>query len=312
MFLPPTIDRQPLAMIIENAISPYAEMLAYETLWALQGVSLKTIAEWVKKHPVVPSKLLRAKESEVLFSEVAGIRDQVAAFLQTIKDPFSICVHGTYQYPKRLRDARHPLELFYYKGDIGLLESKCISIVGARKCSPDGAKRAAKLAKELVARDFTVVSGLAQGIDTAAMEAAMEVMGGRTIGVIGTPIDQHYPRENQELQAKVAKHHLLVSQVPFYRYSKEPFSSKKYYFPQRNETMAAISEATIIVEASDTSGSLTQARACLQQGRKLFILNSCFERADISWPAKYEKDGAIRVRDIEDILRTVGNAKVEA
>jgi len=311
MFLPPTTDPQPLAMIIENAISPYAEMLAYETLWALQGVSLKTIAEWVKQNPVVPSKLLRAKEGEVLFSEVAAIRDQVAAFLATIKEPFSICVHGTFEYPARLRDAKYPLELFYYKGDIGLLESKCISIVGARECTPEGAKRAAKLAKGLVKQGFTVVSGLAKGIDTAAMATAMEV-GGNTIGVIGTPIDQHYPKENQQLQQQVAKRHLLVSQVPFYRYSKEPFSSKKYYFPQRNETMAAISEATVIVEASDTSGSLTQARACVQQGRKLFILNSCFERKDITWPAKYEKEGAIRVRDIDDLLNVVGDAKVKA
>lgn len=304
------VQQQPQVMLIENSISPHAEMVAYETLWALKGVSLKVIAEWVQKNPVVPSKLLRAKEGEVLFSEIAALRDQVAAFLATIKEPFSICVHGTYQYPKRLRAAKYPLELFYYKGDIGLLESKCISIVGARECSPEGAKRAAKLAKGLVKQGFTVVSGLAKGIDTAAMTAAMEA-DGNTIGVIGTPIDQHYPKENQELQEKVAKHHLLVSQVPFYRYNKEPFTSKKYYFPQRNETMAAIAEATVIVEASDTSGSLTQARACLQQGRRLFILNSCFERSDITWPAKYEKDGAIRIRDIEDILSIVGNAKAE-
>jgi len=155
-----------------------------------------------------------------------------------------------------------------------------------------------------VNRDFTIVSGLAAGIDTAAMESAI-AESGRTIGVIGTPINATYPKENTGLQEKVAKEHLLISQVPFYRYANEPFMARKIHFTQRNETMAALSEATIIVEASDTSGSLTQARACLQQGRKLFILNSCFEVPEITWPKTYLERGAIRVREIDDILNAL-------
>ena len=138
------------------------------------------------------------------------------------------------------------------------------------------------------------------------MKAAMETEGGRTIGVIGTPINENYPKSNKQLQECVAQEHLLVSQVPFYHYAHEPFTHKKRYFPERNETMSALSEATIIVEASDTSGSLTQARACLQQGRKLFILNSCFENREISWPSTYEKRGAIRIRELDDILEALG------
>lgn len=309
MFLPAVPPQTP-AMLVDNAIRPHAEMTAYETLWALDKVSLKTIADWFRASPVVPSKLLRIRMVENLFSGIPEKREQVEAFLRTVKTPFSVCVNGTFQYPKRLRAAKHPIELFYYRGDIGLLDSQCISIVGSRDCSPEGLKRAAKLAKGLVAKGFTIVSGLAKGVDTAAMEAALEA-GGRTIGVIGTPIDQAYPKENQALQDKVAQRHLLVSQVPFYRYATEPFTAHKIHFPQRNETMAALSEATVIVEASDTSGSLTQARACVQQGRKLFILNSCFERPGITWPAKYERDGAIRVRDFEDIYRVVGEARTE-
>lgn len=305
-----TVATQPEVMIIQNSISPRDEMIAYETLWAMRDVSLKIITEWFEKTPLVPSKLLHFKESAEMFSDITDLRAKVAAFLKTLNVPFSVCVNGTFQYPKRLRRARHPVELFYYQGDIGLLDSRCISVVGARECTPEGAKRAAKLAKGLVEHGFTVVSGLAKGIDTAAMEAAMEA-GGHTIGVIGTPIDQAYPKENEALQAKVAKNHLVVSQVPFYRYSQESFKAKRIHFPQRNETMAAVSEATVIVEASDTSGTLTQARACVQQGRKLFILNSCFENPKITWPAKYEREGAIRVRDFEDIYKEVGDAKAE-
>ena len=83
----------------------------------------------------------------------------------------------------------------------------------------------------------------------------------------------------------------------------QDFRSNRIFFPERNVTMSALTEATIIVEASDTSGTLIQARAALAQGRKLFILDSCFHNSSISWPAKYEAQGAIRVRDYDDIRK---------
>jgi DNA processing protein len=181
-------------------------------------------------------------------------------------------------------------------------------VVGSRKCTDAGKASTQKLVGELVRHGFTIVSGLALGIDTVALKTAVEE-NGKVVGVIGTPIDNYYPAENRELQDLIAKEHLLISQVPFYRYSVEPFKSKKNYFPQRNETMSALSEATVIIEASDTSGTLTQARAALQQGRKLFILNSCFENPNITWPHKFEKRGAIRVRTTEDITKLLGEAK---
>ena len=153
----------------------------------------------------------------------------------------------------------------------------------------------------MVKRNFVIVSGIAIGIDTVALETAIKE-NGQVVGVIGTPIDQYYPPENKELQDTIAKNHLLISQVPFYRYSVEPFPSRRNYFPQRNETMSALSEATVIIEASDTSGTLTQARAALQQKRKLFILNSCFENTSIKWPHTYADRGAIRVRNTNDII----------
>ena len=288
---------------LENVISIWDEMVAYETLWALPNQSLKTIAGLFAAHSgKLPTDILGEHSKEQLL----GIEDtlsKVEAFLKGIND-FSVCVNRTFHYPKRLRDARYPIELFYYKGDIGHLESPRVSIVGARKCTEEGVKRARKLAIGLVERGFTIVSGLAAGIDTAAMRAAIE-NDGYVIGVIGTPINKHYPPENKEFQEQIGKGKLLISQVPFYRYSHEPFTSRRRYFPQRNETMAALSEATIIVEASDTSGTLTQARACLRQGRKLFILNSCFENPDINWPQTYAERGALRVRDFDDIFEVL-------
>ncbi len=284
--------------MLKNTISPFDEMVAYETLWALPNESLKSISETFKSNKVLPSMILAQKND--LFT-IPNLSEEIRKYFSN-KSGFSVSICGDFQYPHKLQDARYPIELFYYKGDIGLLESRCISVVGARKCSEDGKKRTKRLVKGLVENGFTIVSGLALGVDTAAMTTAIEC-GGKTIGVIGTPIDLYYPKENQELQNKVAKDYLLISQVPFYRYEKEPFKTKRIYFPQRNETMAALSEATIIVEASDTSGSLTQARAAISQGRKLFILNSCFENTAISWPKKYEEKGAIRVNNFDDILK---------
>lgn len=287
-------------MVFQNTISASEEMLAYETLWAMQGETLKSIAQMFKENSVPPSKILEMKSD--LFS-VDELKKDVKKFIDK-KTGFSICLNGTFQYPQKLREARYPLELFYYKGSIDFLEYPCVSVVGSRKCSDEGLINTKQLVMNLAEAGYAIVSGLALGVDTAALATAIASKG-KVIGVIGTPIDQYYPKENKGLQDQIAEKHLLISQVPFYRYEKEPFKNKRLYFPQRNETMSALSSATIIVEASDTSGTLTQARAALSQGRKLFILNSCFENKNISWPHHFEEKGAIRVRSLMDIFDNV-------
>src|SRR5208282_1639974 len=156
--------------------------------------------------------------------------------------------------------------------------------------------------RALVEKDFTVVSGLASGIDTAAHSTAIEA-NGRTIAVIGTPLGINYPPENRALQDCIANNFLLISQVPVLRYSRQAVPQNRLFFPERNITMSALTDATIIVEAGETSGTLTQARAALIQGRKLLIFASLFERPDLTWPATFEARGAIRVRDTNDIWK---------
>jgi DNA processing protein len=208
-------------------------------------------------------------------------------------------------YPEKLRDAQHPVELLYYRGAWELTETPCLAIVGSRKPTTEGIARAQRLARELVEHDYTVVSGLAAGIDTAAHTAAIDV-GGRTIAVVGTPLGQVYPAENRELQELIAREYLLISQVPVLRYGKQGPHLNRLFFPERNVTMSALTLGTIIVEAGDTSGTLIQARAAMHQGRKLFILDSCFQRPEITWPARFAERGAIRVREMDDIWRNLG------
>ncbi len=154
---------------------------------------------------------------------------------------------------------------------------------------------------------FGIVSGLAKGIDTVAHTTAIE-SNGVTIAVIGTPLNATYPPENAELQHRIAKDFLLISQVPVVRYSNQTYRGNRLFFPERNITMSALTEATVIVEASETSGTLTQARAALAQGRKLFILDSCFQNPNLTWPKRFQEQGAFRVRDFDDIGEHLGSA----
>lgn len=290
-----------------NTINPFEEVLAYEVLWALDGMTETKMTELFKSGSELPSEVLEKIYPQTLFpnEKVVDLKAKVKGYLQMKLGKFSVCINGDFQYPKDLRKAKHPIELFYFKGNLDLLNSKTISIVGAREVSEKGKARADRLAKELALAGYTIVSGLAKGVDTAALTSAINT-NSFTIGVIGTPLDEYYPKENMALQNKIASEHLLISQVPFYRYKHETFNAHRHYFPRRNATMAAISEATVIVEASDTSGTLTQARACIQQGKTLFILDSCFKDPKITWPANYLKQGAIRVTSTEDILSYLG------
>lgn len=277
------------------AVSPVMELGAYEELWAQEGQSFKALAELFGKSLndlpscFVPSEAARARAVEVL-----------RIFQKKHVEDAGFVVHGTMDYPQALRDARHPVQFFYYRGELDLLSMPMrVAVVGSREPSEEGVKRARKLAKCLAADGVVVVSGLAKGIDTAAHTAALEA-GGKTIGVIGTPISESYPKENSDLQERIAQEHLLVSQVPVIRYSRQTPYWNRLFFPERNATMSALSQATVIVEAGETSGSLTQARAAIQQGRKLFILDNCFRRG-LKWPERLQAQGAIRVTDYSEI-----------
>lgn len=286
----------------DAAVSPYDELVAYEYLNAAKDSSLKRITDMTVNAGLLPTAALRSEVGAFLPDDYQKVADFVDAKI----GDFSVAINNTPTWPAKLKASERPTPLLYYRGDIGYLELKNVSVVGTRKASKEGAARAYRIAKELVENDICVTTGLAKGIDTAATKGALE-NGGRTIAVIGTPIDEHYPNENGLLQEYIAMNHLVVSQVPFYKYSVQPFKSKKRYFPERNELMAAISDATIIVEASDTSGTLIQARACLHQGRPLFIMESCFKNPDVTWPKKYlGKDGVYPLESVKEVLSAIG------
>jgi len=162
-------------------------------------------------------------------------------------------------------------ESLYVAGDDGLLRSgRRVSIVGSRAASSDSIRRTRRLVRVLVSSEVTVVSGLARGIDTAAHSTAIG-LGGRTIAVLGTAVDMAYPKTNRELHQEIAASHAAVSQFP-------PGSPPlRHHFPMRNRTMALISDATVIVAASERSGTVHQGWEALRLGRDLLLLESLAE-----------------------------------
>lgn len=185
-------------------------------------------------------------------------------------------------------------------GDTSLVRRKCVAIVGTRDVSPDGAARSRRLACELVAAGVVIVSGLAKGVDTEALTAAMNA-GGKVVAVIGTPVNRSYPAENKHLQERIYRDHLLISQ---FAPGERVYPSN---FPERNKLMAAISDATAIMEAGDTSGTLHQAAECVRLDRWLFIAKNVAENPSLTWPERFRSYSKTRILSVtDDILRPLG------
>lgn len=278
-------------------ISPFRELGAYEALWTESKASFRSIAERFRKRPgAIPSDFV---------GDESTIRDHAVRAKEELRragvDQFGVRVHGGGDYPEGLRAAEHPVELLYFQGWWDLVSSRCVAVVGSREPSADGRARAREVARRLVADDFTVVSGLARGIDSEVHTATLAARG-RTIAVLGTPLSLSYPAENAQLQARLAEEQLVITQVPVIRYNQAPNPvTNRFFFVERNITMAALSEATIIVEAGETSGTLVQARHALRQGKLVFILENNFQRTELTWPAKLLTQGAIRVENYTQI-----------
>jgi DNA processing protein len=184
----------------------------------------------------------------------------------------------------------------YYAGQLDLLSRLCVSVVGTREVTDEGRSRTRRLARELVEAGVVIVSGLAKGVDTAAHTSAIE-QNGYTIGVIGTPLNRVYPAENACLQQTIYEKYLLLT----------PFRNKttvyRSNFPKRNRVMAAVSDATVIVEASNTSGALHQASECQRLGRWLFIPRAVVNNKGITWPERFlNEPNTIILERTEQIL----------
>jgi len=170
-------------------------------------------------------------------------------------------------YPSSLREIYDPPIVLYVKGAWSdCLDRPCIGVVGSRKCSTYGQNAALMLSRDLAQRGVTIVSGFARGIDASAHRGALEA-GGRTVAVLGTGIDQVYPRDHRKLASEILDSGgALVSQFPL---GTPPVSEN---FPYRNRIISGLSLGVVVVEASEHSGSLITARLAIEQNREVFAV----------------------------------------
>ena len=198
-------------------------------------------------------------------------------------------------YPMNLRMVHDRPPVLFVRGRLSAVDERSVAVVGSRKASPEGLEKAAEIARDLVAHDYVVVSGLAAGIDTAAHQATLDV-DGRTVGVVGTGLRHHFPKQNAELQERLGRESAVVSQ--FWPGQE----ARRWTFPQRNAVMSGFSRASIIVEAGNKSGARMQARLAIEHGRPVLLLRSLLRH---QWAQTYanERSGTYVVETSEEILQ---------
>lgn len=202
-------------------------------------------------------------------------------------------------YPAPLRTIPDPPPLLYLQGTLLETDRHAVAIVGTRKVSAAGRELAEELAHDLAAMGFTIVSGLARGVDAAAHRGAIAGKG-RTLGVMGCGLDRTYPAEHRQLRQAIAHQGAVLSELPL---GAAPHS---YHFPRRNRLISGLALGVVVTEAAIESGSLITARLAGEQGREVFAVPG-FVKADNSrGPNSLIRDGARLVesaRDVVDELR---------
>jgi len=220
-----------------------------------------------------------AEESE---AEIAGWESEGMRFI-TLLDS---------DYPAQLLTVHQRPPFLMVKGTLSRGDMRSVAVVGTRKASEYGLQAANRLACELARKGIPVVSGLAAGIDTAALTGALSAHG-RAVAVIGTGLRRNYPKENAGLQKEMTKVGLVISQ-----FLPDTPPTKKT-FPMRNAVMSGYSCATVVVEAPYVSGARMQARLALEHGRRVFLLESLMQN---EWAQDYaSRPNTTVVRSVEDV-----------
>ncbi len=220
-----------------------------------------------------------AERLRVSAKEVTSAFQRVGRSFDELPEDTEIVHRDKPEFSSLLRETRDCPEFLFCRGNIDLLSKPTVAVVGTRKASTEGKQRGQKLSALLAKAGIVVASGLAKGVDRAAHSGALQA-GGDTISVIGTPLHRSYPPEHKDLQTTIAEEGLVVSQFA------PAFPVRRWFFPKRNAVMSGISAATVVIEASETSGAVIQAKQCLRQGRMLFLPESLVNNTNFQWPRK--------------------------
>lgn len=218
------------------------------------------------------------------------LADKLGIWLVHIKDP---------RYPTLLKQIYDPPPVLYVKGALGREDNLAIAIVGSRRCSLYGQEQASRLAHLLAASGFTIVSGLARGIDTAAHQGALAAEG-RTLAVQGCGLANIFPPENKKLFELVSLGGACISELPL---AYEPLAEN---FPPRNRIIGGLCLGTIVIEAGLRSGALITARTALESNREVMAVPGKIDSPVSKGPHQLIKQGATLVESVEDVIEALG------
>lgn len=244
------------------------------------------------------SDLSHAGLGDRLAADVVQMRARInpdAALERVHKAGAQVLALGDEDYPLLLRQIDDPPAVIFIRGNAVCLNTRAISIVGTRKATKYGRDVAFDLSKQLAAQNITVISGLAQGIDTAAHQGAL-AGGGFTLAVMGCGVDIPYPRENVNLARQISERGALVSEYPV---GTQPIPAN---FPRRNRILSGLSLGVLVVEAPENSGALITANLAGDQGREVFAIPGAIYNQMSRGSNRLIQDGAKLVQDVQDIL----------
>lgn len=298
----------------ETAIDNYHNHSEDIELWLklirAGGIGPVTFHRLLKRFGGV-ERIFGASVSEL--TKVEGIGDRTAERIVRTRDDFCaekelaeadklgvnvIAMHDD-RYPPALKSIPDAPPVLYVKGKFQRNDSLAVAIVGSRRCSAYGSEQASRFAHMLASAGFTIISGMARGIDTAGHRGALSAHG-RTIAVQGCGLKNIFPPENKELFAKISENGACVSELPL---GYEPLSEN---FPGRNRIIAGLSMGTIVIEATSKSGALLTVKASLEYNREVMAVPGKIDSHLSAGAHKIIKQGAKLVDCIEDVMEALG------
>jgi DNA processing protein len=295
--------RVPAAAPVQNGLAGW---IALSRVKGLGCVSFKKLAA----HFTDPTKVFSATAPDLMavpeldhsvidgllsFSDWEAVAEEIR---RTERAGAKIVTFLDANYPARLRMIADPPPLLYVKGELGAKDEKAVAVVGSRSASDYGCRVARDLCRGLVSLGFTVVSGMARGIDGMAHETALSA-GGRTIAVLGSGVDRAYPPEHDKLYRRICETGAVVSELPI---GTRPLA---YHFPARNRLISGLSLGVVVVEATEKSGSLITASLALEQGREVFAVPGEVGSSRSRGAHRLIRQGAKLVESVDDIIEEI-------